>query len=89
MSAVFPKAHRAEDFKERRGFYSSTEGAVALYKSREETTRGKPRAAVVCQGGYVLQESIPRGNYFGKGLSRVMGLTLGAENSGEWCYIFL
>lgn len=39
----------------------------------------KPKAAVVCEGGYALQESRPREDYFGTGLSTVMGLKLGGE----------
>lgn len=34
---------------------------------------------MVCKEGYALQEPRPRENYFGKGLSRVMGLKLGGE----------
>lgn len=67
---ISPIPHRAKDIKERRGLCScSEEGAGALYKSREETTRRQRKAAVVCEGGYALPEWRPRENYLGKCLS--------------------
>lgn len=50
LCVVFSTPHGAEDTEESRGLCSCTEGAGALYKSKEETTRGQTKGSSGLQG---------------------------------------
>lgn len=64
------------------------EGVSAPYSPERNQPENKTKAAVVWKRACALGELRSTENYFGKGLSRVMGLKLGGEEQ-EWTVLHI